>query len=636
MNNTSIVQSNLQQTWELMVEKGIITENRLRPVIHRSWQRSKKLDPLNVCKNTLSRHKVQVKQAEISGLIRAVKPIMENICRVADNTFVCICNNEGFVIAGYSNVEGYPYIGFDCSEETVGTNAIGTALVENQQLSVNGFEHYATIFQPWACQAAPVHDPSGRIMAVLNVTNVDGIQAEWLSSLISLGVNVIENQLLYKSEQYHIQYLRSKFTSLIDLLEEYMIVIDNHGTITDANLKTSSLLGYYERECLIGESIKNIIPASDHYLLKLFLSNPSMPGEFRLKGKNNKIFNCCLLNQDKVKFDDYEQNLLLFSTQSYRHNIEKQLDSASSSELDRLIGNSPVCLEVKNMIIRAAHYSSNVLIEGESGTGKELIARIIHDLSQRTGDFIAINCGAIPKGLIESELFGYEEGSFTGAKRGGAMGKFERAEGGTIFLDEIGEMPLDMQVTLLRFLQDKTITRLGSNKTKILDIRIIAATNRDLSREIIKGNFREDLYYRLNVLDIKIPPLRDRKEDIVPIAMHLLHSLGQKFNLEVDGISEKAIAFLEMHAWPGNVRELSNIIERALIFNESGTIMPSDLPAYIRKQLKSPSVTSGARLKDHEDAIILQTLQECNGNISKAAKLLGISRVTLYRKMKCD
>jgi transcriptional regulator with PAS, ATPase and Fis domain len=633
MNNTSVAQSSLKHTWKLMVERGIINEKPLRPIILRSWQRSKTLDPLNVSKNTLSRRKVQVKQSLISGLIQSVKPIMENICRVSGNTFVCICNHEGFVIAGYSNVEGYPYIGFDCSEETVGTNAIGTALVENQQLYVNGFEHYATIFQPWACQAAPIHDPSGRIMAVLNVTNVDGILSEWLSHIISLGVNVIENQLLYKSEQYQVQYLRSKFTSLIDLLQEHMIVIDKEGTIIDANLKTSSLLEYYQRENLIGQNIKKIIPSSDHHRLK----NSSIPREFRLKSKNNNILNCYLLKQDKVKNNHYEQNLLLFSTQSYRQDMEKQLhglDSPSSSALGRFIGNSPGCLEVKNMINRAAHYHSNVLIEGESGTGKELIARIIHDLSRRQGNFVAINCGAIPQGLIESELFGYEEGSFTGAKRGGSMGKLELAEGGTIFLDEIGEMPLDMQVTLLRFLQDKTISRLGSNKSKILDIRIIAATNRNLSKEITKGSFRQDLYYRLNVLDIVIPPLRERKADILPLALHLLHSIGQRLKVETNGISEEAIACLERYDWPGNVRELGNVIERALVFNESGTIVPADLPLYIRNQYERQLIPAGSSLKEQEDAIIFQTLQECNGNISKAAKILGISRVTLYRKMK--
>lgn len=293
------------------------------------------------------------------------------------------------------------------------------------------------------------------------------------------------------------------------------------------------------------------------------------------------------MNQSTIKCDTLNLNLLLFTAKSKPDTTLPtsslaNLASRDLSPLDQLVGQTQVWTDIKNIVYKASCYPSNVLIEGESGTGKELVAQTIHTMSKRPGAFVAINCGAIPKGLIESELFGYDEGSFTGAKRGGFAGKFEMADQGTIFLDEIGEMPAAMQVTLLRFLQDKTITRVGSNKIRKLDVRIIAASNRDLNSEIEKGNFRKDLFFRLNVINIIMPPLRERTGDIGHLVHYFLKLLCCELDREIPQISNEAMRILTSYHWPGNVRELSNIIERAVIFNEGNIIVPDDLPTYIR------------------------------------------------------
>jgi transcriptional regulator of acetoin/glycerol metabolism len=306
-----------------------------------------------------------------------------------------------------------------------------------------------------------------------------------------------------------------------------------------------------------------------------------------------------------------------------------------------LVGQS---LEMKRIVEYAkkvADSPSTILIEGESGTGKEVLAQAIHNYSdRRENGFVAINCGAISKTLIESELFGYEEGAFTGAKRGGHPGKFELANGGTLFLDEIGEMPLDMQVNLLRVLQEGYITRVGGNKYISVNVRIIAATNKDLRREVAKGNFRQDLYYRLSVIPLVLPPLRERKEDIVCLVKHFLEAKSIKLNKIIPSMNEAVEEFIYKYGWPGNVRELENFIEKYV--NLDGNLSLSVMKEYGFKQelleedervLDKAEKLPGSLENIEEDAII-KTLRFYDNNISKSAKSLGISRNTLYIKLK--
>ena len=311
-------------------------------------------------------------------------------------------------------------------------------------------------------------------------------------------------------------------------------------------------------------------------------------------------------------------------------------------------------LELISRARYAASSISSILIEGESGTGKELFAQAIHNESdRRKGPFLAVNCGAIPRELIGSELFGYEEGAFTGAKKQGNPGKFELASGGTLFLDEIADIPLDQQVTLLRVIQEKAITRIGGHREIPVDIRIICATNKKLIDEVRKDNFRRDLYYRLNVINIRIPPLRERADDIEHLFVHFLKIEAQRLRKTIDIKDDRILAVLSSYNWPGNVRELQNVVERVANTLQDNILEMEHLPSEVRGMEPSidlPSVSNVSQQEKHRRSIkdvrdgarqrerdqIIEILDKYNGNMSKTARELGISRVALYKKMQKD
>ena len=316
--------------------------------------------------------------------------------------------------------------------------------------------------------------------------------------------------------------------------------------------------------------------------------------------------------------------------QSEVDELRSQLDERFG--LDNMVGSSPAMERVFKMVRRAAPTSATVLLQGPNGTGKDLVAHAIHNLSPRAhGPFVAVNCGAIPENLIESELFGHEKGSFSGAVAQ-HIGSFEAADGGTLFLDEIGELPLAMQVKLLRALENRSFTRVGGTQSVEVDIRIVAATNRDLKALVDSGGFRQDLYYRLNVVDIYLPALKDRAEDIPLLASRFIKDISAKNGGAVTGITPAAMRILEQYRWPGNVRELRNVVEKMVVLSAGGLLDVDDVPDDLKSAAPSrlsPSVT----LDENEKAQILAVLQECNGNRSLAARRLGISRRTIYRKL---
>ena len=299
---------------------------------------------------------------------------------------------------------------------------------------------------------------------------------------------------------------------------------------------------------------------------------------------------------------------------------------------ENIIAKSPKMQRVIEVIKIVARSNATVLITGQSGTGKELVARAIHSQSQR-GDkpFVAVSCAALPESLLESELFGHEKGSFTGAYAQ-KKGKFEFANRGTLFLDEIGDISANIQVHLLRVLEEKALTRVGGNEEIKVDVRIISATNKDLKKAVASGEFREDLYYRLNVVSIELPPLRERREDIPLLADHFLNKFALENQKEVAGFSPEAMEFLLRYDWPGNVRELENAIERAIILAKGSLIEVADLPHQGLSLTRSALL--GKSLREMEKNHILTVLSETEGNYSKAARILGITRMTLYNKVR--
>jgi transcriptional regulator with GAF, ATPase, and Fis domain len=353
---------------------------------------------------------------------------------------------------------------------------------------------------------------------------------------------------------------------------------------------------------------------------------------------------------ERRQFSDYDAELLSGISSQVAIALEKdrlaaevirlkrELNDVRSNE--RIIGSSAGMRRAIEMALSVADSPTTVLLQGESGTGKELIASLIQFNSRRAArPFVKINCGAIPATLLESELFGHEKGAFTDA-RARRMGKFEEANGGTLFLDEIGEMSLAAQVSLLRVLQEGEFTRVGGNEVIKTDVRVIAATNKDLEQEIEAGRFRRDLFYRLNVYPIHLPPLRERPEDIYPLAAYFIERYQQRSGRRVTGVTERALQMLKGYAWPGNVRELENCVERAVIVAAGRAVTEQDLPENVRAQFAETAAASRieigvpASMEDVERQVIEQTLLFTDGDKAKAARLLGIGRKTLYRKLE--
>lgn len=474
-------------------------------------------------------------------------------------------------------------------------------------------------------QLIPIFNEHGEIQLYCGVSGSRPITAEAFN-ILYLAAQLVQ-------ERYKYSLIIDEYaSSLINAMPECVVLLDENGRIINVNEQFLNLLKIRDKAILKGMYITNMIsPRVPINNLNVILDNQD---RFNIQFWGEDI-PCHIINKQVID-TPYGTQLIL----SFNHLTDKVCVPAVPSanilpdtifSFDEIIGKNSEIDRIKSMAKRAAKSSATVLIEGESGTGKELFAAAIHWESQRKGVFLAINCGAIPSELIQSELFGYEEGAFTGAKKRGSPGKFEIADGGTVFLDEIGEMPVNMQVSLLRFLQDKTITRVGGYISKKIDVRIIAATNRNLKDEVERGNFREDLYYRLNVVNLHIPPLRKRKEDISLIADFLLQKLCNRYETPPIKMSRSAGATLKNYNWPGNVRELENIIERAFILRQGEELIFDEMLFVPMGRSKEQIEVSKGKI---EKEAIENCLQTYHGNISKTAIALGTSRQTLYNKIK--
>ncbi|HJV44857.1 MAG TPA: sigma 54-interacting transcriptional regulator [Bacillota bacterium] len=456
---------------------------------------------------------------------------------------------------------------------------------------------------------------------------------------------------------------------IIKVAAEWVVVVDLHGIVLYINQEYCEFLGTTQDEA-VGKPVQQVIENTRmHIVLKTqkaeVASVHPINGSEMIANRyplyiENQLVGAVgtVIFRNPKEWLDYSRRLqpLLDELKYYKKEFEKELRAKYSFE--DLIGDNPKFIEAKRLAEKVSVGQSAVLLTGESGTGKELFAHAIHRMSQRSkAPFIRVNCASIPEHLLESELFGYEEGAFTGAKRGGKKGKFELANRGTIFLDEIGDMPLSMQSKLLRVLQEKEIERVGGQGPIAVDVRIIAATHRHLEEMVEEGHFRRDLYYRLNVIKIELPSLRERQEDIASVAGFLLKKLERKFYRQGIILSPGVIECLQNHIWPGNIRELENVLERAINVLDGKVILLSHLPLYLSegKVSSSPSkakdgghLIEGNRtlqggkevvplkvtLAKVEKEALLESLEAANGNKQNAAKLLGISKTSFYDKCK--
>jgi len=537
--------------------------------------------------------------------------------RTSEELVVALVNNEGnllHVSASYSINEHiqkcYP-LGTNWMEENVGTNAVGTALFEKKPLQIFAEEHYCQRWHHLFASAAPIRDPFTReIIGVLTLSKEKNlIGAQDLFTAVNIG-HKIERQMSETLIKHNNFALRSLFNNS----KAPFTVFNNAGQITFFNQAAQHAFSLQ-----LGDSISTFI--EDYPFLErtdyLFRNEHGL--EWKIRVQPYKIgANLC-------------GGIVVFDQLNMKQTVSKRSKAVTRYQFSSIITKNPEMQKIISLAKKAALYEKTVLLTGETGTGKEMIAQSIHTHGPRQGAFIEINCGAITGDLAASELFGYTGGAFTGANPKGKPGKFILAHQGTIFLDEIGDLPLEAQAFLLRILEERTVIPIGGSKPIPIDIQVIAATHKDLQREVSAGTFREDLYYRLNVIQMTIPPLRQRREDIPFLVQHFL----QKHQ---NTITQEVYELFDSYPWPGNIRQLKNTVDQGIFYAEGKEITINDLPQeivtrnfeavedfYMRNKIKKNQFS-------HQQLIRL--LQKNEGNITKTAQMLNVSRVTIYRKLK--
>ena len=527
--------------------------------------------------------------------------------------------------------------GFRWTEKDVGTSVISLSLARQIPVQINDDEHFCKRGHGHTCSASPVFDENDNLLGVIAMSgDADQVHPHTLGMVIT-AARAIENQLRIMKTSRELLLRNNSMNAIIESIDSGVLATDRKGVITQINKQGCKIL--QGDESVLGRPLTDVFSIQKDWIRVILEGAGYVDREIFVKTAQKSLH---LLITAQPIFDSEDRVLgiivIFHEINRIRRLVNEMAGSQARFTFEDILGTSREIQEAKKQAMLAAAGISSVLLLGETGTGKELFAQAIHNQSERKNHpFVAINCGAIPRELIESELFGYVEGSFTGARKGGRPGKLELASGGTVFLDEIGDMPLDMQVKLLRVLQTGEVNRIGRHKAITVDLRIIAATHDDLKKEVEKGNFREDLFYRLNVLPIHIPPLRKRQEDIILLARHSLKRCQAELNKAEVEFSSDAEKVLELYHWPGNVRELENIVERAVNLVSDNRIRPtlfglSTSRKYLATQ--SPKRPLGMKLSHIEEQTIMATLDETDFNIAKASRILGISRATLYNKIR--
>lgn len=627
----------------------VYSQDKHQEIIENSHQRCEKylLNRNFVDHNIpLSREELKTKLEINKEFIELAIPFINNLHEFLNDTGYCIMlsDRDGCIlyIKGTEEdirtaYENHIEVGMYKDEKTAGTNGIGTALFEDLPVQINGSEHYLYYHHLWSCTGAPIHDVAGNIIGCLNITAKVGKVHNHTLGLVVAAVSAIENEMKVKKAHDELYFAYSQVHKLVGSIKAGIIAVDIFGNIRQANNYMYKILNGNDKK-IENKKIAEIIENWDEIFAECIKHNGKLNQEIYLRGKPNRRYNCEIYGIEDQEGIVREYMVIIEEIDKVYSLVSKYSGFDAKYSFDNITDKSEIMKKLKEDARKVADSETTVLIQGESGTGKELFAHSIHNASSRRHHpFIAINCAAIPKSLIESELFGYEEGSFTGASKKGHPGKFELANGGTIFLDEIGEMPLDMQAKLLRVIQDRSVVRIGGTRKNYVDIRIIAATNKDLRTEIKMNSFRADLFYRLNVFSLIIPPLRERIDDVEPLVVCFVNKFSSRFNKKVVQVDQDVIRILESYYWPGNIRELENVIER--IFNEieDSRITYSCLPKHIienYEQVFKNLEIKNNKLLNSEMREINNALRSTKGNIKESARILGIGRSTLYRKLK--
>ncbi|MGC9268951.1 sigma-54-dependent Fis family transcriptional regulator [Acidiphilium sp.] len=499
-------------------------------------------------------------------------------------------------------------------EDVIGTNGIGTALATGQPAQVHAAEHFCEGIKSWTCAAAPVREPgSGRILGVVDISGPPSTYQRGNLSLAVATARQIETALAERAGRERVRLLERCLQRVPTLGNSELLAIDRTGRIVYSNLR-GGLNG-------LGETLAGFDP--DQPAERWF---DRLPEPLRADGAF-----------DAVTLDDRTVGAMIVIPARNRPAKTAALPAGSEADASRsgfhhIIGASPVMAQTIRRAAQLSRHRVPVLIHGETGVGKELLARAMHGSLDFSAPFVVFNCGAASKDLIGGELFGHVRGAFTGATAEGRPGRFELADGGTLCLDEIGELPLELQPILLRALEDGIVYRLGDTTPRKVAVRLIAMTNRDLHDEVAAGRFRRDLFYRINVTSITVPPLRARQGDVELLIDHFVASVAARHGVPPRHFSPATRALLGRYTWPGNVRELRNLVENLLLAGDCDIVEPDEIPIDMRPA-PADQAEAPVRLADIEHAALQHAIAAAGGNLSEAARSLGISRSTLHRRL---
>jgi len=614
--------------------------------IGQSWKRCREigLDPLNeISPSTIGQEHINRRIEANSDLQELIQYHHQNILKETDlSPFnILFSDADGYVLS----IEGHDKIlqisensiiriGSNLSESSVGTNAPGVSLFDRRPTIINAEEHYSQIFHWACCLAIPIFDHQNKMLGCLNIsTTVENRRKlEQLSLIFCSMASSFQFEFFIKKKFQELNLYGSYFDATFKYAAENLMLIDPKGNIVNLNAKAKTSFGINLYK-LSNRNIIDVLNINSTKFKSLLKSSSTKIVNFTFNGDEKKI------SIETLPIYDQSGNKTFYLLKLKKENksifiAEKPANQARFT-FKNIIGCSRQLLDIVNKAKKVAKTSSNILIEGETGTGKELFAHSIHNDSQFcNGPFIAINCSAIPNELIESELFGYEKGAYTGAQKSGSIGKFEMADRGTIFLDEIHTMSVSGQMKILRTIEDRTVTRIGGKVPISLNLRIIAASSKDLNEEVEKDNFLSALFFRLNVVRLHIPSLKDRKEDIPLLVDFFIKEMNGIFDRSILGIEPRALEVISQYSWPGNIREVKNCIESAFNFCD-GEIIDLDnlnIPS-ITKSIPNDKPATIHTMEDITRQLLSENLNRF-GNVKEAAYNLDIPVSTFYRKMR--
>lgn len=624
---------------------GFQIEAEMEEIIRRSHERSLaySIDPLITRapeKSKLSEPQLQARINENRALFDTAKAHVDTLYLLLQGGGFCLnfTNAEGYILYTVYDMDLKDYFdrrncrpGYRWTEQDLGTCAIGLTIAEKRPIFLPGHAMYSVHARNITNAASPVFGIDGEFLGVICISGyAERVHIHTLG-LVCQAAEAIKSHLKEQQNSRELAIKNKYMQALLEAGTRGLVTIDPSGYIVQTNKKACTWLNLPTKH--IGKPFMDFVTADFNLDAEILSHKGFLLREVR--SKNRKYF----LSLAPVNSENGDNLGGVLSITKHKEMVELAMEIAGAEAFftfNSIIGKSPSLLSSIEMAKIAAKNDAPVLLLGETGTGKELFAQAIHNASVRSDKpFIALNCGAIPKELLESELFGYEEGAFTGAQKGGRAGKFEIADRGTLFLDEIGDMPFDMQVKLLRVLQTGEIRRVGSVRTIKVDIRIISATNKNLQNEIQLERFRADLFYRISTLDLTVPPLREREGDLLLLIEFFMKRHG--YTMPEKNLPQKTQELLLNYNWPGNVRQLENTVERAIYLAQGGSLKPEHFVLFEAQNAENQKYChndTNSSLKDIEKDIIQKRLIKYNGNLSKCAKSLDISRPTLYRKIE--